>query len=157
MENHFGFTKQIWIITWNYNSIIISIGIRLTCQSKSVSHNNTCHMATHRSRPVAFLCLRVNIVKLCLFPIKNKLWFSWCTFAITVRVLHLIPRCDSVMYEFDFLTNGDGRQETKMVKNIYCLKNWNKFDLLLTVMDGERQRRWNIFTVCHTVTNMSWD
>ena len=32
MENHFGFTKQILIITWNYNSIIISIGIRLTCQ-----------------------------------------------------------------------------------------------------------------------------
>ncbi len=89
MENHFGFTKQILIITWNYNCIIISIGIRLTCQSKSVSHNNTCHMATHRSRPVAFLCLRVNIVMLCLFPCKNKLWFSWCTFAITFTNIYL--------------------------------------------------------------------
>ena len=108
MENHFGFTKQILIITWNYNSIIISIGIRLTCQSKSVSHNNTCHMATHRSRPVAFLCLRVNIVKLCLFPSKNKLWFSWFTFAITVRNIYLnYLYCNFVQILVYFITIND--------------------------------------------------
>ena len=108
MENHFGFTKQILIITWNYNSIIISIGIRLTCQSKSVSLNNTCHMATHRSRPVAFLCLRVNIVKLCLFPSKNKLWFSWCTFAITVTNIYLnYLYCNFVQILVYFITIND--------------------------------------------------
>jgi hypothetical protein len=56
---------------------------------------------------------------------------------LKTRVLHLIRRCDSVLYECDFVTNGDGRQEIKKITNIYCLKNWDQFDLLDTVMDGE--------------------
>ena len=66
------------------------------------------NMATHRSRPVAFLCLRVNIVKLCLFPSKNKLWFSWCTFAITVRNIYLnYLYCNFVQILVYFITIND--------------------------------------------------
>ena len=49
-----------------------------------------------------------------------------------------MPRCNSILYECDFLTNGDVQQETKTIKNIYRLKNWDEFDLLEAVMDGER-------------------
>jgi hypothetical protein len=37
-----------------------------------------------------------------------------------------MPRCDSILYECDFLANGDVRQETKTIKNIYRLKNWDE-------------------------------
>ena len=35
MKNNFGFTKQILIIIWHYNNIIMPIGIRLNANKMS--------------------------------------------------------------------------------------------------------------------------